>query len=103
MRCSSDLLARRLRCNAGCLRPLRQITLIPQEIYVHELSARDGLTRTDGDWSREHRAVVDEGVELAALGTGVHCGGQIVQQSVVEIASDKTRVEHRCVDTGKLG
>src|SRR5204862_6786472 len=75
----------------------------PLQICNHKSVALDGHTGLDRNGPREHRAVVRERVELAALAAGIGAGGQVREQCGVEFTAGKCAIELSRIDTGDPG
>src|SRR6266702_56303 len=80
----------------------RRGVLRGEKFGVDEIVALDGLRGNYGNGAGEHGAAEGEGVELAALATGIDFGRQVAEERRVEGAAGERRAEGARVDTGEM-
>src|SRR6266702_305540 len=80
----------------------RRWVLRGEKFGVDEIVALDGLRGNYGNGAGEHGAAEGEGVELAALATGIDFGRQAAEERRVEGAAGERRAEGARVDTGEM-
>src|SRR5215813_3298533 len=80
-----------------------QADLWSKKVGVPEAVALDTLALADWNFTAEHGAGVDEGVELAVFAAGIDACREILQKLLIEIASGKFRRKFFRIDADQLG